>query len=261
MLTLSNLRLTRVAKRLTRHQLAHLSDISNQRLRELELRDREPWFDEALTLSQILRTTLPALIASESLTLCDLGPSLPTDTAIWRSGARCSLSLACRVARAFGLDDPAFLTCTDLTRQVWEVIGANDRHPEHGGLCPWCIADIAMGEPHLATCLPANLWGPHVQPDTPLIAAAPAVRPVKAKGIPALNLRVHRVNAGRIQKEISDVLGINVNYYARLERGDGPLSPAHAATLAAYYGVDRALLYRTTEGQAQTDEPQEALLT
>jgi transcriptional regulator with XRE-family HTH domain len=202
LLTLSNLRPVRVEKGLTRPQLATLTDIDPQRLKSLELRTAEPWFDEAVVLSRILRTPISTLITSGSLTSSDYGPAHERDTALWRTGARSPLSLACRVAEAFGLDDPAELTQGALARQVWEIIGANDRHPEYAGVCP-CIA--------------------------------------------AHNLKTHRDKAHMIQKEVADLLGINPNYYARIERGDVPLTTAHADKLAAHYGVDRAALYFAPE--------------
>jgi transcriptional regulator with XRE-family HTH domain len=248
LLTLSNLRPVRVEKGLTRPQLATLTDIDPQRLKSLELRTAEPWFDEAVVLSRILRTPISTLITSGSLTSSDYGPAHERDTALWRTGARSPLSLACRVAEAFGLDDPAELTQGALARQVWEIIGANDRHPEYAGVCPWCAADVGLGERHLETCLPNNLWGSALPGEDDVPAALkPAVKQARTKGIAAHNLKTHRDKAHMIQKEVADLLGINPNYYARIERGDVPLTTAHADKLAAHYGVDRAALYFAPE--------------
>lgn len=250
MLTLSLLRQVRTSRDLKRHHLEHVTGIDAQRLRTLELRLAEPWYDEAVLLSYALGTVgiLP-LITSGTLTDCDLGDPTENDLPHWRSGARAPLSLAGRVAKTFGLDDPRQLSVDALARQVWEITGANDRHPEHAGVCPWCVADIGLGEAHLDTCLPANLYSPHDIPHEGVVLM-PSRKHERSKGIVAHGLKELRLARNMIQKETADVLGIHVNYYARLERADVPLTIEHADRLAAYYDVDRALLYAPAESAA-----------
>lgn len=254
MLTLSQLRSTRIAKGISRPQLSTLTGMSETRLKELELRTHEPWFDEACLLSRALCVDgLAPLITSGSLTDCDFGLPLENDAALWRAGARSPLSLACRVAKSFGLSDPAALSVGSLARQIWDIVGSNDRHPEHAGVCPWCAADIALGHAHLPTCLPNNLWSVEALPGDAAEAAAalrPETKATRSKGIPAKNLKAHREAAHKIQKEIADVLGVHVNYYARIERADVPLTIEHADKLAEYYRVDRATLYVATQDWA-----------
>lgn len=247
MLTLNLLRNTRTSRDLKRPHLEAITGIDASRLRTLELRLAEPWFDEAVLLSYALGTHgIVPLLTSGSLTDCDLGEPTESDLPVWRSGARAPLSLACRMAVAFGLSDPRTLSVDPVARQVWEIVAANDRHPEHAGICPWCIADVAMGEEHLATCLPHNLYGPRDVAHEGAVLL-PSRKHERTKGIPARGLKAQRLAHNMIQKEVAEVLDIHVNYYARLERADVPLTVEHADKLAAYYDVDRAVLYAPTE--------------
>lgn len=256
MLTLSQLRNVRIAKGLSRNNLATVTGLSATRLKELELRTHEPWFDEACLIARALCVDgLAPLITSGSLTDCDLGEPHESDLHLWRSGARSPLSLACRAAKAFGLSDPAALSAGSLARQIWEIVGSNDRHPEHAGICPWCTADIAMGQAHLPTCLPNNIWSVEALPTDAAEAGhvlRPATRQERTRGVPARSLKHYRQAAHKIQKEIADLLGVHVNYYARVERGDVPLTIEHADKLAAYYRVDRARLYAPTHDWPET---------
>lgn len=255
MLTLTCLRPIRVDKGVTRPVLSSVTGISEQRLRDLDLNTHEPWFDEACLIARALCTEgITPLITSGSLTSCDLGPATQSDTTLWRSGRRSPLSLACRAAIAFGLDDPADLTQGSLPRQIWEVIEANERHPDGLGWCPWCGVDRFPTDEgqadHLPTCLPNNIWSTAALPqdaEEARPAAMPQTVKTRTKGIPARNLRPHRLGQDASQKSIALVLGIHPNYYARIERGDVPLTIEHADVLARYYGVDRALLWAAAD--------------
>lgn len=250
MLTLSALKSIRVAKGIARPLLADLAAMTRERLRELELRDAEPWFDEAVSLHRVLNTAgVAALISSCDMTVSALGPPLPNDLELWRGGGRASLSLALRVARALGLADAADLAVPPLMRQVWDVVQATERHPEAPGWCPWCAADVMGGDPHRATCLADNLLrrAPDGPAATTVAGLRPASRGEQQKGLPAPGLKAARIQRELIQRDVASFLGIHANHYARIERGEVPLARIHADRLAAAWGIDVAALYAKGE--------------
>lgn len=263
MLTLDNLKPTRLSKGFKRSHLADLVSLDEERLRDLELRKSEPWFDEACILARTLCIDgiLP-LIASDDLTLSVLEAPRETDLATWRSGARPSLLLACRIARLFGLADPYELSVTPLQRQLWEVMQANERHPEAPGWCPWCAADIFGGDPHLPTCLPNNLYTPHAETvaGEQALPAPPRVRrrSQRSHGMPAYGLKALREEREMFQKDAARLAGIHPNYYARIERSVVPLTVEVADALAEAWGVDRALLYARPGAEPADAEPEQA---
>lgn len=253
MLTLDLLKPARLSKDLKRAQLSTITAITEARLRELELRETEPWYDEALLLSRALCVDgIVPLITSGTLTDIDAGPPYPADLDVWRSTARLPLSVAVRVSRRFGLADPAQLHTDALTLQIWAVVGSSERHPamQSRGFCPWCAVDT-LGSPHLPSCLPNNLWGPKS-------AASAADMPAglvrvqrggrRACGIPAYGLKALRLARELRQSDVAAMAGINVNHYARIERADLNLTPQVAERLGALFKVDITLLYAATPG-------------
>lgn len=250
MIVLNALKPQRIALDLKRSHLAAITTIPEDRIRELELRLAEPWFDEALHIHRALGVSgINDLFVSGYLTDCDLSP-LDDDLPAWKSGTRAPLSLALRIAARFGLSDPALLATSPLLRQLWEVLVAGERHPEAPGWCTWCGADIFSGEDHLPTCLPHNLLG--TCPPTEASADVPRQRPAKRapreRGIPAYGLRALREDRELLQKDVAAVIGIHPNHYARVERADLPLTPEAAKALAEFYGVDQPVLYTRPEG-------------
>lgn len=246
MLTLDNLKPLRLASTLKRDHLAAVTGIPADRLRELELRMCEPWFDEALQLHRALGTAgIGQLMCSDyPNTSHDLSP-LPTDEDAWRHGTRAPLSLAARIAVAFGLPDPADLAVPPVMRQLWDILACTERHPEAPGWCAWCGADILGGESHRPTCLPNNLLTPHSLRllDTPTTLVRPKARVQRQQGIPAYGLKALREQHELLQRDVAEAIGIHPNYYARVERASIPLSAENADALAAFYKVDRAVLY------------------
>jgi DNA-binding XRE family transcriptional regulator len=247
MLTLDLLKPTRLSKDLRRSHLATLTSIDEGRIRSLELRQSEPWFDEAVLLSRALCVDGILPLLSDSLTLSTLGSPLPTDLATWRSGVRPPLSLAVRIAIRFGLPDPCLLSVTPLQRQMWDVMQAGERHPEAPGWCVWCAADIIGGEPHRDTCLPANLYTPprtlRTEEGLPAAVPRPRARVQRTKGIPAYGIKALREERELLQRDVAQMLGLHPNYYARIERSDVPLTVELADALSEAWGVDRAVLY------------------
>lgn len=250
MITLDTLKPHRLAAKLTRFYLAHLTGIDEARIRELELRTAEPWLDEALKLHRILGTTgIMPLITSDNLTTpSDLDAPLPYDEHAWRHGERAPLSLAVRITARYGLDDPAQLVVSALHQQMWAIMSATERFNDAGGWCPWCAAAISGGEPHLPTCLPNNLFTPHTCGDQKIEhILRPPRGPGRKAGMRAKGLRAPRVAAGMTQQQVADHLGMSANHYARMERGELPLSIDKADSLAAFYNVYRAHLYAPPE--------------
>ena len=154
------------AKGLGKTALAHITGISDRLLADYMKCRREPTLGDAIILSRVLNTAgvVPLMIASERLSDCDLGYSMPNDHEVVNvMGAAVPLATAARVSVAMGLSDPSYLIYPDraLLRQIWSIVEQGERVPGPGH-CPWCAADIA-GDPagHLSTCLPNNLWGVH----------------------------------------------------------------------------------------------------
>lgn len=249
MLTLTQMRNLRITRNLRRGQLADMTAIDPDRLSEIEKQKAEPWFDEAILLHRALCTQgITTLMTSGTLTTCDLGPPFAQDVDVWRSGLRVPLSVAARLTLRFGLTDPAELAPTALTRQIWAVVGTNERHPamQSRGFCPWCQVDVVCGGKHLPTCLPNNLWGSNA--DVNLTELPPGLMRTKRSGkrsygMPAHGLKVLRIMAGLTQKDVQERCGVNSNHYSRIERGDLNLTPQTADKLAALFGVDSARLY------------------
>lgn len=230
--------------------LSTLSGIPKARLLKLanSVGQEEPWFDEAVTLARVLNTggILP-LIASGNLTDIPMGFHLDADVDALRAGLRLPLSLACRLAVRFGLDDPIDLVVTERMMQIWSVLEASERNPEAVGWCPWCIADILAGEAHLPTCLPNNLWGPRDIVDARTLGYIP--RPTgsnhtrrgfskTAYGVAAL-----RKSLGLTQPRMAEQVGMASNYLARIEQGNTPLTLRYAERIAAAFNVTVESLY------------------
>lgn len=254
MLTLANLRQTRKTLTLYRRHLSAITGIDEARIRIIDRGESEPWYDEALILSRAMCTDgiLP-LITSGSLTLStlDLDPLSKNDLRAWRAGVRATLSQACRLALHYGLTDPADLQPSAMARQIWEVLETSERLPstdEYGVvyICPWCAVDRyptdAGQAPHLPTCLPNNLWAAPTGEDV-ANRPRPATPRTRGKSMPGRGLRALREQKGATQREVATTIGLNPNYYTRIERCEVPLQPATAERLAGYYDVDKVVLY------------------
>lgn len=248
MLTLDKLKHYRIITTMKRSQLAAVTGIAEPRLRDLELRKVEPWFDEALRLHRALGTQGVGSLLSvlDHPTASPFGSHSPVIEDAWRNGDRAPLSLAVHMAIVYGLNDCAELSVSPLLQQVWAVMASSERHPEAPGWCTWCAADIIGGDPHLPTCLANNLLTPHSQRIgdqvvTPL--SLPRKRRVRGEGLRAPGLKALREESGHTQRQLADTIGVHSNHYARIERGDLPLSLEIADMLSAHYGVERSTLY------------------
>ena len=259
MLSLANLRRLRISRDVPRPVIAALTAINPERLRTIELRAVEPWFDEALAISRVLGTDgiIPLIIpghgdtgpiTSGNLTTSGVDTGLATehDIPIWRSGKRAPLSLAIRVAARLGLHDPADLAVTPLQRQIWDILQATERHPEAPGWCAWCGADIVDSRPHGEACLPHVLYAPHELPDT-IRPLRPLHKGARELGIRAYGLRALRERHNMRQTDMAGQLQLNPNYYARLERADLPLTPKLARRISELFQVEMASIYAAPE--------------
>lgn len=255
MLTLANLRKLRLASSTTRIEIARIMGFRRDRLRNLELGHKEPWFDEAVRLARTFNLSgiLPMIAVDRELTSRSLlgtlvDDPLPHDLELWRSGRRAPLSLALRIAWAFGLDDPLELDVGPLERQIWDMLESGDRHVEAPGWCPWCgvdrFPDADTGEraPHLDTCLPNNLWSPRDRV-TEIAPLQPMVRRKRETGVIARGLKPPRRSARMTQVQVARALNLSPDYYAHIERGETPLTRDHAVRLAGMWGVTMESLY------------------
>ena len=247
---LNNLKALRIKHGILPKHLASLANIGEARFRTLEnLSDTcEPWLDEALTLARVLNTSgvIPLISASGTLTDKDYGLPLGDDIAIWHSGVRLPLSNALRVSRAFGLADPCDLTTSPLQRQLWSTLEASERNPEAVGWCPWCAADILGGAPHLRSCLPNNIHGPRNSVDPTSLGTLPQAHNLhtrRSSSAPANGLKRLRMALMLTQKAMAEKIHMAQNYYARIERGDVPLTEANADKIAAACAVPKETLY------------------
>lgn len=237
---LHNLKTIRMARGLSPAQLADVTVIAPERIRELENRTMlvEPWLDEALMISRALCTKgIAPLIGSGNLTELDLGPDYPSDRDLWLSGTRLPLTDACRVARLFGLSDPADLDVSPLVRQLWAVIERNERGAAPGS-CPVCLG---VGGSHRDTCLGHNLLG-HRNIDPAELGHIPRPRSkqgartssIKARGMK--HLRTARL--GKTQSQMAHIINVSPNYYSRIERCEIPFPLSRAEALARELRID-----------------------
>lgn len=242
MLVLSNLKAIRVSAGIGRALLARIAALHIDRVRDIELRKTEPWFDEALALSRILNTKgiLPLISSDDLTTLVDRDPPIPSDEQSWREGMRAPLSLAVRVAARYGLTDPADLVVSPIMLQAWDVMQHNERVVEAGGQCPWCSE---CGS-HAPTCLPNNLFTPNSNGTTFFeVSMRSKVPPGRKRAARAYGLKALRLASDFTQKQIAEAVGLSSNHYARTERGELTLSIENADKLAEFYGVSRALIF------------------
>jgi DNA-binding XRE family transcriptional regulator len=180
------------------------------------------------------------LTLSGNLTLWPVGVFRDDDLFVWRSDWRKPLSVAARVAKHWGVADPYDLAMPplQLQRQLWEVLSASERHPEAPGWCTWCRADIVSGEPHADHCLPNNLYATHVPGvfSRPLLPK-PARRGMRTPGIKAYGIKKLREGREWRQQDVAQRLGIDTNYFARIERADLALTNAKAKQIAELFDV------------------------
>ncbi len=238
--------------------LADVAGIGRERLGKLynSVGQEEPWLDEAVALHRILGTAGVRNLISMSGTLTDVPMGFATDGDVdaLRAGLRLPLSLACRLTLKFGLDDPVELIPTNREVQVWTILEDNSRLSYDQGVakaCPWCLGkpDAALGGSvrHLDTCLPDALWGSRTT--VPRAALGFTPRPQGSKphmrgfSRKAPGLKPLRLKLGMTQAMFAHPVGIEQMYYARIERGEVPLSLRNAERIAAQYRVDLPSLF------------------
>ena len=246
MLVLSNLRPLRLHHELPRAALASVTRISHARLKDIELRKAEPWWDEALAIARAMGCSVHELLSSRDVTNLDLDPRFhAADLRFWEQGLRLPLSLALRLQVRFGLPSVEDLEPTMLMRQIWDIVEASERHPEAPGWCPWCQADRVAGELHRDDCLPHNIIGSRRVldvADTPE-GPRPARGGQRSGSAKVRGLRAIRERAGLKQSEMAEQLEFNVNHYARVERGELPLTLAKAEQVTRLFGATREEIF------------------
>lgn len=249
MLTLSGSRPLRLGRGVNRDAVAKLTCMDIDRLRAIELEQAEPWYDEALSLSRCYNVPIVALLDTADLDADTLDPRFfPADLRNWSQGLRLPLSTAIRLSRRFGLSTVDDLSSTPLTRQLWSIIEATERHPEASGWCAWCQADVASGASHADTCTPHNLWGMRNMLGHSDELVAGSSRPAEAgkrKGsAKAYGLGTVRAALGLSQEQMARAMGCHPNHYAQVERCALPLTLEKAARLIDSLGVERDAIYR-----------------
>ena len=241
----------------TPKSLEELTGIPKARIQKLANYSamEEPWFDEAVLLARALCTNgiVPLITSSGRLSECPVGVHIGTDVTAYRMGVRLPLSVACRLAMRFGLDDPMELSGHSRHMQIWDVLSRNERGAEPGQ-CPWCLADVHAGAEHDEMCLPNNLWGPRNMGDArdlmfPLRPSAKARR--KMPGARGLGIRPLRTRLCMTQRQFGDRCGITESYLARMERCELTLTLPQAEKIAAAFGVTIESLYVLPEGTAE----------
>ena len=249
MLAISALKSVRIARSYPRPLLASITAIQPDRLKSIELRNAEPWFDEALHIARALRVSIHDLLSSGDLTQFDDDPRFFTiDLKYWGEGVRLPLSTALRLQRRFGLPTVDDLEPTPLTRQLWSTLQASERHPEAPGWCPWCQADIVGGADHKAHCLPHMLLGVRstrvvIADDGTADPPKPARRGNRRGSAKVPGLRAIRARAGLTQAEMAEQIDFAVNHYARVERGELPLVLVKADLICKLFNVARDVLF------------------
>lgn len=248
MLNASNLATHRRARAYPRKLLSAITAIPIPRLQSLESRKGEPWFDEALMLARAFNIGVYDLFTAHELKAFDYDPRFfAVDLKFWGDGVRLPVSVALRLAHRFGVS-PDDLDPSPLLRQIWSVVSANERHPYAAGVCPWCQADIFAGDAHEAHCLPHLLLGTYNERrGVPEPGTAEPPRPVH-KGSRQGSARVFGIKAvreqlGITQAEMARNMDVNVNHYARIERGELPLTLARTEALCQQLNISRDVLF------------------
>ena len=252
---LHNLKSIYMARGQTPRSLSLLTDISKQRISALANATamEEPWFDEAVTLARSLNTGgIVPLITSGTLTDCSMGVAFDSDEIAFRSSTRIPLTLACRLARKYGMSDPIELVTQALPMQLWDVISTNERGAEPG-CCPWCLSNIAAGETHRETCIPNNLWASRTSAsrDTLMFPVRPSgklhrrMASARGAGLAGLRRACHMTQA-----QFGSRCGVSPNTLARLERCEINLTQKTAEKIAAAFNVSVESLYILSEDDA-----------
>lgn len=253
MITISASRDYRLSRKVRRLDLAALTQIEPTRLRDLELRNAEPWFDEALRIARAFGVSVHDLCRTDDMTAFNDDLRFFTvDLKFWCEGVRLPLSIAMRLQRRFGLPMVDDLDQSPLIRQLWSILECSERHPEAPGWCPWCQADIIGGDPHADHCLPHLLLGERAALgyETEAGTADPP-RPgrkgsrkgsAKVPGLKALRERLLLTQVG-----MADKIGFNVNHYARVERCELPLVLPKADLICQLFNVSRDALFSAPE--------------
>lgn len=249
MLTISAMKSLRVAHSYPRALLASITHIPADRLRELELRNAEPWFDEALLIARAFGCSVHDLLLPKDMAGFDDDPRFfAVDVKFWQDGVRLPLTIALRLQHRFGLSTVDELNPSALMRQLWSTLASGERHPEAPGWCSWCQADIAAGDPHTSHCLPNNLLGVRaLRGGVTEEGTADAPRPLRGShrtgSAKVHGLRVIREDQGLTQSEMARQLDMAVNHYARIERGELPLTHAKATLVMQLFNVSRDALF------------------
>lgn len=266
-LTLAEMSATRQRRTLTWAQLSKSTGLDWEHLKHLESvdarRPSEPWFDEAIIIARALCTAgIYPLITNGPGHLVDLGTPLPgaVDIDLFRSGMRIRLSVACRVARAFGLSDPIELVQprAEMVAELWRIVATGERSTAPGN-CPWCNEAIVGDAGHLPTCLPNNMWGrrgreiaPHIKLSVP-----PERRGVgRGAAFKVWGIKAIRERLGLSQAEMAAKCGYKApNHYARVERGEVTMNMDRASSVAVVLGVEvNDLIVRPLNNPAPTHD-------
>lgn len=248
MLLASNIIHQRRARDYPRKVLSAVTMIALARLAELENRKAEPWFDEARAISRALNVRIYDLFAPVDLHHFDYDPRFfDVDLKFWGDGVRLPVSVALRLAHRFGVA-PDDLDPSPLMQQIWAVVAASERNTAAEGKCPWCLADALSGASHSPHCLPHLLLGTYnARHGVPVPGTADAPRPGRkghrSGSVRVSGLKTLRESLDKTQAQMARIIDCNVNHYARIERGELPLTLARAEALCQQLNISRDTLF------------------
>lgn len=237
----------------------HSSD--PKRLRDLIKGSHEPWFGEAMKIYRLFGN-LPNMLqltgATMEAAVAAAGPAGDDDWPSWISGEDQSLSLAIRITKRLGLDDPIQLTEHGTAwRLVKHVLISNERNAAHGE-CPWCLTAYPN---HRELCLAAAIMRPGLPAGSRIAIFRPGYQGRGGRAQTSHILEYLRLAGSTLrardngtsetargtkvtQREIAEVLEYDMFHYARIERKEMPLPLKKAEVLARFYGIDVDDLYR-----------------
>jgi DNA-binding XRE family transcriptional regulator len=244
-LTMTGLKAWLKVKPLTGPELATITGIDLKRYRMLDSKNEklaeEPWLWEAVAISRAL--CLPGivtLLTSGNLTDLDLGADVRDDLDVWRTGVKLPLATACRLALRFDFDDPIHIWDIAMAepgnRQRMQMLASGERT---GGTCPWCNLHLVGDAGHAPTCR-MILWGERTAPLSTIGSPPKPRRPGKRRlgdSNKAPGLKATRERLGYTQAQIAVSIGMDANYYARIERCLDPLTSEKAELICGIYKV------------------------
>lgn len=206
----------------------------------------EPTLPQACTIARALRyADILPLMGVDNIHDVVTGTDLHDDLDVWMSGLTLPLRFAIRLARHFGLADPArLMEISPVDQEIWSIVASGERTPGMS-TCPWCSATVGDGG-HKRTCLPGMLYHPR-NLGISVIGQKPHTRKPNTRqqgnSAPARSLKVIRKARGVKQIAAARLLDVHPSYFARLEQLRDPLRHELAVTLGTIWKLPSGLFY------------------